>query len=255
MLRGFVGTILAQSSFRSGKVIIFGERMASIVALSSPLQSPTSSTSLVSLQPITSSTSLTSLVQEADRLHEVAAALNAEGRHAEATAGYVKFQEALSAADALAALETDATALKRLKEAANTASVAQPGPFPTTSTRDIARSRIVGCIVGAACGDAAAMALHWVYDMDKLAALLSGGQEATFFEPPQSAFYNYPQGESSPYGQQARALLRSIVELQGFSAHGYAAENFATFAQNDLTFKLYLDASTKGNIRSTFRAR
>lgn len=81
-------------------------------------------------------------------------------------------------------------------------------------------SRAQGAVVGSLVADAAAMGVHWVYDLDTMAALAaeaagkapspssaaggSGPQgEAEvapleFLDPPRSPFYAYPTGRNSP---------------------------------------------------------
>ena len=94
------------------------------------------------------------------------------------------------------------------------------------------------------------MPTHWVYDMTKLAAMVAG-RDAAFLEPPADAFYKYPVGSASPYGQQAATLLHSLVESGGFSPEAYAARNFATFgAPEFVAAGGYLDGSSKGFLRA-----
>jgi ADP-ribosylglycohydrolase len=95
------------------------------------------------------------------------------------------------------------------------------------------------------------MSTHWVYDMQKMAAMTAGRETAAFLDPPADAFYSYPLGAPSPYGQQALALLQSLVETRGFSAEAYAARNFAVFgAPSFAAAGGYLDGSTKGFVRA-----
>lgn len=46
------------------------------------------------------------------------------------------------------------------------------------------RRRVEGCLVGAVCADAAAMGLHWVYDMDLMKQLTASAKSPAFYEPP-----------------------------------------------------------------------
>jgi len=157
---------------------------------------------------------------------------------------YARYAAALSAADA-AAQADDTTCLARLQAAAAAAPVLRPSRLAAA-----VRARAVGAVVGAACADGASMPTHWVYDMTKLAAMVAG-RDAAFLEPPADAFYKYPVGSASPYGQQAATLLYSLVESGGFSPEAYAARNFATFgAPEFVAAGGYLDGSSKGFLRA-----
>ena len=72
-------------------------------------------------------------------------------------------------------------------------------------------------MLGAFVADAATMPLHWIYDTAALAAKVDGGEPA-FFEPPSCPFYNYEPGRLSPYGDEALALLESVVKRGGIEA-------------------------------------
>jgi hypothetical protein len=163
---------------------------------------------------------------------------------------YARYAAALSAADA-AAQKDDAACLARLQAAAAAAAVLRPSRLAELPRASAAvRSRALGAVVGAACADAASMSTHWVYDMAKLDALVAG-RDAAFLDPPADAFYQYKLGSPSPYGQQAAALLHSLVETGGFSPEAYAARTFATFGAPAFTAGGgYLDGSTKGFLRA-----
>ena len=115
------------------------------------------------------------------------------------------------------------------------------------------------------------MSTHWVYDMTALSAMVAD-RDAAFLDPPADAFYSYPLGSPSPYGQQALALLSSLVDARGcgaqlacmpscqshacrhvrsFSPEAYAARNFEVFgAPSFAASGGYLDGSTKGFVRA-----
>lgn len=160
---------------------------------------------------------------------------------------YARYAAALSAADA-AAQKDDAACLARLQAAAASAAVLRPSRLAAA-----VRARALGAVVGAACADAASMSTHWVYDVAALNAMVAAsvGRDAAFLDPPADAFYKYPLGSPSPYGQQAAALLHSLVETGGFSPEAYAACTFATFGAPAFTAGGgYLDGSTKGFLRA-----
>jgi len=79
--------------------------------------------------------------------------------------------------------------------------------------------RRLGAIMGAALGDAAAMPLHWIYNVSDIDAKLGkftgrSGQrkDSIFFSPPSCPYYHYDEGENTPYGQQNRVILKSLAE-------------------------------------------
>ncbi|XP_036378110.1 crystallin J1A-like isoform X2 [Megalops cyprinoides] len=78
--------------------------------------------------------------------------------------------------------------------------------------------RIVGAIIGAAVADAAAQPLHWIYDPQKLRAILSEEEPCPEFRP-QSAnpFYRRETGQQTCYGDQAYVLLESLCECGGLN--------------------------------------
>ncbi|GLI69252.1 hypothetical protein VaNZ11_013830 [Volvox africanus] len=105
-------------------------------------------------------------------------------------------------------------------------------------------ARALGCVLGSALADAAAMGVHWVYDlalMDEIekerrhlvATSASPSQSSEclsssscygehpfaygleFTDPPRSPFYSYTSGRNSPYGEQTLVLLRSLAEGAG----------------------------------------
>lgn len=76
-------------------------------------------------------------------------------------------------------------------------------------------------MLGAVVADAAAMGVHWVYDIKELDRLFDLRQSAEaagqsevgldYFEPPQSPFFSYENGRASPYGEQVRLLCVWVV--------------------------------------------
>lgn len=91
---------------------------------------------------------------------------------------YARYAAALSATDGPA---DEAACLSRLQAAAAAAPVLRPARLAAPL-----RARAVGAVVGAACADAASMSTHWVYDMEKLAAMVQG-RDAAFLDPPAGA--------------------------------------------------------------------
>ena len=188
------------------------------------------------------------LVAEADRLHLVAAELNAAGRYDESTQVYAEYKAALQRADQASQVEDYATASARLWREAQGAPVLRP------TAGAVSRDRVLGCVLGAAVADAATMPLHWVYDVDKLRTLVGETRtDAAFLAQPANAFYVYAHGRNSPYGEQLLLLAQSIAETKGFSSSAYCALAFAHLAEP--SYDGYLDGSSKGLIRNCHAGR
>ena len=170
-----------------------------------------------------------------------------EATRTEAKGAYAAYQAALARVDQASGLEDPQTAEQRLWALARAA----PARRPAAAQGGIDHDKLLGAILGAACGDAASMGLHWLYDMDKLKARVGDDLLGAAFHEPQNCFYSYASGSPSPYGQQTLALLRSIAETGGFSPEAYAARNFSTFsAPAFISSGGYLDGSTRGFLRN-----
>ncbi|KAF3698973.1 Crystallin J1A [Channa argus] len=75
--------------------------------------------------------------------------------------------------------------------------------------------RAIGAIVGSAVADAAAQPLHWVYDLQKLQAILAQEPNPEFRSESANPFYRRLTGQQSCYGDQAYILLESLSECGG----------------------------------------
>lgn len=112
-----------------------------------------------------------------------------------------------------------------------------------TTSRDIS-NRKIGAIVGSLVADAASMPLHWIYDRDKIKALVADRPDRPeFFDPPSCPFYTYEQGRNSPYGEQALHLLQVVAESDKLDPVEYAEKANAYFSG---PYTGRLDHSTKG---------
>lgn len=78
-------------------------------------------------------------------------------------------------------------------------------------------NRAIGAIVGSAVADAAAQPLHWVYDLQKLKAILDENPNPEFRSESANPFYRRPTGQQSCYGDQAYVLLESLSECGGLN--------------------------------------
>jgi len=70
--------------------------------------------------------------------------------------------------------------------------------------------RAIAAIVGAFVADAAAMPLHWIYDVNEIKRLV-GNNPPEFYYPPSCPYYKYAEGENSPYGQQTSVYLELLA--------------------------------------------
>ncbi len=140
-----------------------------------------------------------------------------------------------------------------------------PGWGSSSTGAGAFRARARGAVVGSLVADAAAMGVHWVYDLDVLQALAdersaSHRQASTstststpevgleFTDPPRSPFYRYASGRNSPYGEQTLVLLHSLAARGGLDCVAYANAFAAHFAEG--AFDGYRDVSTKGFLRN-----
>uniref|UniRef100_A0A3Q4BEY8 Uncharacterized protein n=1 Tax=Mola mola TaxID=94237 RepID=A0A3Q4BEY8_MOLML len=78
-------------------------------------------------------------------------------------------------------------------------------------------NRAMGAIVGSAAADAAAQPLHWVYDLQKLQAILAQDPNPEFHSESANPFYRRQTGQQSCYGDQAFVLLESLSECGGLN--------------------------------------
>lgn len=75
--------------------------------------------------------------------------------------------------------------------------------------------RATGAILGSFVADAAAMPLHWIYNVSRVAELLGPGGDPAFYPTPSCPFYKYPFGQFSPYGQQTFGYLGELASAVG----------------------------------------
>ena len=188
-------------------------------------------------------------ISAADALHEHAASLNQRGEFEAAKSAYADYRRALASCEEMSATTSlpDATVHARLWALANRA----PRIHRLVALDAPVRARARAAILGAAAADAAAMPLHWVYDVRALRKRVDAhGGDPAFLSPPADAFYSYALGRATPYGEQATALLQSLAhgEHDGWSAELYAAQNFDAFSA---AFDGYRDTSTRGFLRVT----
>ncbi|GLC39730.1 hypothetical protein PLESTM_000933600 [Pleodorina starrii] len=228
------------------------------------------------------------LEAEAIAMHDLAQRLNKEGRFEEAQAAYASMHVLEDEASQLAARvgcvacvlgepgqQPEQASLCNLDPAvlvpyqelhpvlpwpqpgvrADSASEQQPQPQqqqlppPLGVGSELLEARALGCVVGSALADAAAMGVHWVYDLavlddiererrQQVLAAPSNPPSASspaplehpfsfgleFTDPPRSPFYAYASGRNSPYGEQTLVLLRSLAEGSGGGGSGSGEE-------------------------------
>jgi ADP-ribosylglycohydrolase len=101
---------------------------------------------------------------------------------------------------------------------------------------DRARNAILGALVG----DAAAMGLHWIYDMDE--ARRRGGATPEF-QPPGQYHARRRPGDFTHYGDHAMVVLESLAERGRLDLDDYRKRMLARFG--DRAYDGYLDKATK----------
>lgn len=124
-------------------------------------------------------------------------------------------------------------------------------PLPSLTAEQI-RDRAKGAVLGALVADAASMGLHWNYDQSGVLRMVKGDKgnffdtlkgfvapdrtpleldtlKAEFYDPPSNMFYKYNQGEQSPYGDEAVALVRSMAKEGGSLVPEKYAEDSAAY--------------------------
>lgn len=89
--------------------------------------------------------------------------------------------------------------------------------------------RAVGAIIGAAIADAAAQPLHWIYDLQKLDALLSECPCPEFRAQSANPFYRRVTGQQSCYGDQAYVLAESLAECGGLNVEDLTQRTYKLF--------------------------
>ena len=95
--------------------------------------------------------------------------------------------------------------------------------------------RKVGCLVGAAVGDAAARPLHWVYDIPALNSYIKTDPEHPEFWPEsKSPFYTLPTGDNSCYWDQAQAVMTSLDRNNGFNFEQICQEFVTQFGPSSV---------------------
>ncbi|XP_021359058.1 crystallin J1A-like [Mizuhopecten yessoensis] len=98
-----------------------------------------------------------------------------------------------------------------------------------TEMVDIAQ-RCVGAVVGSLVADAAAMPVHWIYDVGKMKKVVEDCQQKPEFLPESRCpFYSLPTGRYSSYGDQTFVLLKSMVENKGLNTDHYKKSLYERF--------------------------
>lgn len=77
------------------------------------------------------------------------------------------------------------------------------------------KARRAAAVLGALAADAAAQPLHWIYDDNKLKAIVGDREDVEFWQPSHNPFYRIPVGKQTCYGDQLLVVLESLVEQKG----------------------------------------
>ncbi|TYZ65984.1 hypothetical protein PybrP1_005568 [[Pythium] brassicae (nom. inval.)] len=98
----------------------------------------------------------------------------------------------------------------------------------STMALSLPKQRAVAAVLGGLVGDAATMGLHWIYDAEKLAALVAQrpGGAAEFFEPPSCEYYSYASGALSPYGDEVVPLLQHVAAHGALDPVAFGTESY-----------------------------
>lgn len=112
----------------------------------------------------------------------------------------------------------------------------------------------IDALTGALVADAAAMGLHWMYDVERLATLEASGEimfrapDVNVFAEPRDEFVHHTRhkGDLSHYGESAR-VVGQLVLNEDYSPAAHRAAFFASFGPCG-TFNGYPDIPTKALI-------
>ncbi|EDQ86251.1 uncharacterized protein MONBRDRAFT_11161 [Monosiga brevicollis MX1] len=208
------------------------------------------------------------LEAEADELHREAQRLNKLQQFAASKTAYKQFRarddDAIALALEIANLAAQTRGTGKDQEDALLAArgfCARPQPYaslPNVTEEEQAslRQRLLGAVLGAVVGDAAATGVQWVYDPDELAGYearvqAQGGVGLEYLDPPANAHFEYEVGRNSPYGEQALLLLKALAGDEGLDTWSYA-QRFADHFGGDWHVRTggYRDASCKGFLRN-----
>jgi len=111
--------------------------------------------------------------------------------------------------------------------------------------------RLRGAVWGQFVGDAAALGVHWIYDLSELSARFPGGVFG--FEAPAAGDYHQSKtpGDLTHYGDGALLLLESIAEYGSFDPRAFGNRFIETFGSAH--YPDYLDWATKGTLKNYTR--
>ncbi len=106
-------------------------------------------------------------------------------------------------------------------------------------------SRLTAAVWGQFLGDAAALGVHWIYDLKEMAARYRGGIRG--FEKPVPGHYHAGKesGDQTHYGDAALLLLESLAACGGLFREADFAVRLAGFFGSPVCHS-YLDKATRG---------
>ena len=122
---------------------------------------------------------------------------------------------------------------------------------------DAKGERILSGMMGVAVADAAALGLHWIYDINRIKEV--GGDEPEFLDPDQKNYDGVPSyfahpgkkaGDNSHYGENFLNAVRSIANSGGvFNPRQYQRDIQDFFGYGGL-FNGYIDHPTKDTLQN-----
>ena len=126
---------------------------------------------------------------------------------------------------------------------------------------DAKNERILSGMMGVAVADAAALGLHWIYDIKRIKEV--GGDEPEFLDPDQKNYAGVPSyfahpgkkaGDNSHYGENFLNAARSIANSGGvFNPRRYQCD-FQDFFGPGGQFRGYIDHPTRDTLKNLMDA-
>nr|XP_054755491.1 crystallin J1A-like [Lytechinus pictus] len=115
------------------------------------------------------------------------------------------------------------------------------------------KERSAAAVIGCLCGDAAAQPIHWIYNLGKLQAILSALEYPEFRFPSANPYYRIDTGKNTCYGDQAMALLESLVRCKGLDVKDYATTQYRYFGpESEYENKLNAAFVIKSGVQKNF---
>jgi len=110
--------------------------------------------------------------------------------------------------------------------------------------------RYKGMLLGALVGDALALGVHWIYDVEYLKSKY--GEVRDFLSPSENPYHSTKsKGEFTHYGDQIILLMESIVEAKGFDLNNFA-QKWQSFMEHYTGYKDQASQITLQNLQKGY---